>query len=172
MSLTKYYAEYELTGNTKLWVEDTIYVDKSSRNVSIGKVTGTTYRLTVTGSTYTDTLFLGPTPTGTGSDVLILEGGQVKKKTGGSGATPKTANYNVQYYWGGDLSGNTSDMDYYQRQMLRVNRGINLSGDTSAFMTSPTPVEGDTIRMKGHARYADGVYIMNSAGSWVAVTTY
>ena len=55
--------------------------------------------------------------------------------------------------------------------VLRFNRGLNLTGSTT-FMTSPTPVEGDIIRMKGHARYTDGYYVMNSAGSWVAMTTW
>lgn len=172
MSLIKYYTEYVSTGNTELWVEDTIYINKNTNNVSIGKVTGTTYRLLVTGKTYTDTLYLGDTPTGTGNDVLILESGQVKKKTGASGISPKTTNFNVQYYYDGILSGDTQKIDYYQQQVLRINRGLNLSGDMSDFMSTPTPVEGDIVRIKNHPRYTDGYYVYNAGGSWVALITW
>lgn len=123
---------------------------------------------------YLETIITGhnlPTDS-TGTTMLIWDSTANLVKSRTYGLAPKTENYNVQYYYNGELSGATDQMNYYEQKVLRVNRAFNAYPDNNTVMTTPTPVEGDIIRIKDNARYTDGYYVMNSAGSWVAIITW
>lgn len=171
MSLTKYYVEYELTGNTKLWVEEVIYIDKTTKNVAIGKVTGTTYKLTVTGDTYSEQYFMrNPDTDNSSNNYLVYSGGKIQKRTSvTAGATG--GNYAVQYAYNGVLSGDTAQIDYNNLDTLQISNMLNLQPSGTTFPVVGISV-GDICRISGNSKFTDGYYVLNSAGSWVALSTW
>ena len=75
----KYYLEY-LERNNKLVIENQLYLDPSTGNFGVGS-SGFTYKLTVTGDTYSEQYYMRTPDTGTSNNILIYEGGKIKTKT-------------------------------------------------------------------------------------------
>ena len=81
----KYYLEY-LERNNKLVIENQLYLDPSTGNFGVGS-SGFTYKLTVTGDTYSEQYYMRTPDTGTSNNILIYEGGKIKMKTASTGTS-------------------------------------------------------------------------------------